>query len=134
MLSRFVVLISIGILVLDGAVAYGQNYPNKPIRVVTSEYGGGSDFVARLIAQELTASLGQQVIVDNRGGSAVILVRIVANAPPDGYTLLIFGSTLWLTPLMRDHVPYDPVKDFAPITLAVNSPSVLVVHASVPAN
>jgi tripartite-type tricarboxylate transporter receptor subunit TctC len=102
--------------------------------VVTSEYGSGSDFVARLIAQELTTRWEKQLIVDNRGGSALILAGIMSKAPPDGYTLLVFGSTFWLTPLMRDHSTYDPVKDFAPITLVVNSPSILVIHASVPAN
>ena len=133
-LPRFVAtIVAIGIMVLSAGIVFGQNYPDKPIRVVTSAYGSGSDFVARLIAEELSTSLGKQLIVDNRGGSAVILAGIVAKAPPDGYTLLVFGSTFWLTPLMRDNPAYDPVRDFSPITLVVNSPSILVVHASVPA-
>ena len=134
-LPRFVTSIfSLAAMALSTGGVFGQNYPDKPIRVVTSEYGSGSDFVARLIAQELTASFDKQVIVDNRGGSAVIHAGIVAKAPPDGYTLLVFGSTFWLTPLLRTNATYDPVRDFSPITLVVNSPAVLVVHASVPAN
>ena len=87
--------------------------------------------VARLIALGLTPNLGQQVIVENRGGSAVIPAQIVAHASPDGYTLLLFGSTIWLLPLLES-VPYDPARDFAPITLAVSSPNIVVVYPSLP--
>ncbi|OGA44925.1 MAG: hypothetical protein A3F74_25720 [Betaproteobacteria bacterium RIFCSPLOWO2_12_FULL_62_58] len=107
----------------------GQAYPNKVIRIVTSAPGGGSDILSRLIAPGLTESLGQQVIVDNRGS---IAPEIVAKAPPDGYTLLVSGSPLWVLPLLRANTPWDAVKDFAPITLAVSSPSILVVHPSLP--
>ncbi len=110
----------------------GQAYPDKPIRIVTSDSGGGSDIVARVIAQAVSAPLGQQVVVDNRGGG-VIAGEIVSRAQPDGYTLIYYGSTLWILPLMRKSVPYDTVKDFAPITLAVSSPNILVVHPSVAA-
>ncbi len=102
--------------------------PNRVVRIVTPATGGGSDVLARMIAPALTASLGQQVIVDNRGS---IANEIVAKAAPDGYTILIDGSPLWLTPLFR-RTPWDPLKDFAPLTLAVSSPSMLVVHPSVP--
>ncbi len=107
-------------------------YPSKPIRVVTSDAGGGSDVIVRVIAQAVTAPLGQQVVIDNRGGG-VIAGEIVSRAQPDGYTLIYYGSTLWILPLMRKSVPYDTVRDFAPITLAVSSPNVLVVHPSVAA-
>ena len=107
----------------------GHAYPNKIIRIVTSAPGGGSDVLSRLIAPGLTESLGQQVIVDNRGS---IAPEIVAKAPPDGYTLLVSGSPLWVLPLLRANTPWDAVKDFAPITLAVSSPSILVVHPSLP--
>ncbi len=112
----------------SGHVA-GQGYPNKPIRVVTAEVGGGSDFVARLIAVPLTANIGQQVIVDDRGGNAG---EIVARAAPDGYTLLVFSSAIWTLPFMRKNMPYDAVRDFAPITIASSAPNVLVVHPALP--
>src|ERR1041385_6656610 len=90
-----------------------QNFPVKPVRIVTSESGGGSDQVAREIARGLTGALGQQVIVDNRGRSSE---EVAARALPDGYTLLVFSSSLWLVPLLRPTVSYDVMKDFAPIT------------------
>jgi tripartite-type tricarboxylate transporter receptor subunit TctC len=104
-------------------------FPNRIIRIVTPATGGGSDVLARMIAPAMTESLGQQVIVDNRGS---IANEIVAKSPPDGYTILIDGSPLWLTSLFRQ-TPWDALKDFAPMTLAVSSPSMLVVHPSVPA-
>lgn len=113
-------------------IAAEQNYPTKPIRIVTAEVGGSQDVAARILAQGLTGPLGQQVIVDNRA-SGVIPGEIVAKARADGYTLLLYAGTFWLQPFVRKHVPYDPVKDFSPITLVVVSPSVLVVHPSVPA-
>ena len=112
--------------------ASGQAYPTKVVRIVTSEPGAGADFAARMIAQGLTASFGQQVIVENRGGAnGVIAGELVARAPPDGHTLLLFSSSFWTLPLMQK-VPYDPVRDFAPITLALSSPNILVVHPSLP--
>jgi tripartite-type tricarboxylate transporter receptor subunit TctC len=111
--------------------AWAQNYPVKPVRVVTSAPGGGSDVVSRMLAQSLSISLGQQVVVENRGGG-VIAGEIVANSPPDGYTLLYYGSALWLLPLMRKGVPYEPVRDFAPISWISRQPNVLVVHPALP--
>ncbi|MBI4189464.1 MAG: tripartite tricarboxylate transporter substrate binding protein [Betaproteobacteria bacterium] len=126
---RFAVwMFSVGMMVLGAGVVSGQEFPNKPIRMVTSPPGGGADFASRLIAQGLSGPLGQQVIVDNRGG--IIPMEIVSKAPPDGYTLLLSAS-LWLTPLLQN-TPYDPVRDFSPITLVGNSPNVLVVHPSLP--
>ena len=113
----------------------GPTYPNKPIRIVAPEAGGGTDFAARLIAQGLSSSLGQQVIVDNRGGAGgAIAIGIVAKAPADGYTLLCFATNFWLLPFLQDNVSYDPVRDFLPVTLAVTSPNILVVHPSVAAD
>jgi tripartite-type tricarboxylate transporter receptor subunit TctC len=113
------------------AAAHAQQYPSKTIRIVASEAGGSGDFVSRLIAQGLTGTFGQQVIVDNRGGG-VVAGDVVAKAPPDGYTVLLYGNTLWLLPLMRKLVPYDPQRDFAPVTLASRAVNVLVVHPSLP--
>ena len=113
--------------------AYGQQtYPARPIRIVASAAGGGSDFVTRTIAQKLALQVGQPVIVDNRGGGS-IPGQIVSRAAADGYTLLYYGSTLWISPLMRDDVPYNVQRDFAPITLAVSSANIMVVNPSVPA-
>jgi len=119
-------------LPMPGAhAASAQNFPTKPIRIVTSEIGGGLDFVARLVAQGLTGSLGHQVIIDNRP-SGVFTGSIVSKASPDGYTLLFNGSSFWLLPFLQNHVPYDPVRDFAPITLATSSPLMLVVYPGLP--
>jgi tripartite-type tricarboxylate transporter receptor subunit TctC len=131
---RFVVwAFPVGIMTLSAIQACGQDYPNKPIRLIVSGIAGSSNFAARLIAQGLSGALGQQVVVDGREGG-VIAAEIAARAQPDGYTLHLNGSALWLLPFMRSKVPYDPVRDFAPVTLAVSTPNVLVVHPSVPAN
>ena len=128
-----VAILSTATLVFCAGTASGQNYPSKPIRMLTAEAGGGADFVARVIARELTANLGEQVIVDNRGGAGGIIAgEIVARAAPDGYTLLFYGPAIWLLPFLRNHVPYDPVRDFSPITMAVTTPNILVVHPSLP--
>jgi tripartite-type tricarboxylate transporter receptor subunit TctC len=119
----------LGLAVLCATPAFPQSYPAKPIRIVTSPAGGGNDFPARLIARALAGPLGQQVVVDNR--PTILLADIVAKSPADGYTLLVTGSTHWITPLL-EKTSYDPIKDFAPITLVDRSPSVLVVHPSMP--
>ena len=115
-----------------GAAGIGsaQSYPTKPIRMITTEAGSALDLTARIVAQGLAASLGYQVIVDNR---PVATFELVAHAPADGYTLLNGGSTMWVLPFMRK-TGYDPVKDFAPITQTVSSPNILVVHPSIAAN
>jgi len=130
-LRFFTCVLAAGLMVLGADTAPGQAYPAKPVRIVTAPIGGGNDFVARVISQGLSGSLGQQLVVDNR--PAAIVGEVVANAPPDGYTLLVIGSVLWLTPLLQDNAPYDPVKDFAPISIPGRSINILVVHPSVPA-
>lgn len=101
------------------------------MRIVTSGVGGAGDVAARIIGQGITPALGQQVIIDNRA-SGTTPVETVVRMPADGYTLLLYGSTVWLGPLLRPNVPYDPLKDFVPLTLAVTSPNVLLVHPSLP--
>ncbi len=123
-------MFAVGLMVLDAGVVSGQNYPDKPVRIVSAEVGGGTDFVARLIAQGLTGSLGKQVIVDNRP-SGVIPGQTASKASPDGYTLLISGSILWIGPLIQN-APYAPMSNFSPITLVGSSPNILVVHPSLP--
>jgi tripartite-type tricarboxylate transporter receptor subunit TctC len=117
---------------LTAGVASAQSYPVKPIRVVTAEPGGGNDLAARTIGQTVAPRLGQPWVVDNRGGAGgLIAFEIVARAPADGYTLLVYAGNLWTIPLLRKNVRYE-VKDFAPITWAARSPSTIVVHPSVP--
>src|SRR5512144_1634206 len=113
------------LMVLYACAVCAQGYPVKPMRIVTAEPGGGHDLAARLIAQGITPALGPQVIVENRSG-AIFAGDIVGKAAPDGYTLLAFGSSLWLLPFMKSSVPYDAVRDFAPVILATNA-SILVV-------
>jgi tripartite-type tricarboxylate transporter receptor subunit TctC len=122
---------AIGSAICCAGVSYGQNYPTKPLRMLTAELGGGSDLAARLISQGLSETIGQQVIVDNRVGG-IIIADIAAKAPPDGYTLFTYSSTLWLIPFMRTQTPYDPVRDFSPVTLVGSSPMILVTHPAVP--
>jgi tripartite-type tricarboxylate transporter receptor subunit TctC len=120
------------LLILCSGSVSGQTYPSKPIRIITIGVGGGLDNAARLIAQELSVSLGS-VIVENRGGAGgAISIETAAKAAPDGYTLLVQGSSLWFLPFMRDTATWDPVKDFTPITLVGSAPNILVVHPSLP--
>lgn len=119
-------------LLLATVSALAQVFPAKPIRIVAGGIGGGSDFTARMIAQGLSAAWGQQVVVDNRP-SGFVPGEIVARALADGYTLLVSGSSLWISPLLQDGVPFDAVRDFAAVTLAATSPSVLTVHPAVAA-
>jgi tripartite-type tricarboxylate transporter receptor subunit TctC len=125
--QRFAAMVLVGACV-PGAVA-AQIYPAKPIRMVTVQPGSANDFVARLLAQELRPALGQPVIVDNRG---TLAAEVVARAPADGYTLMLYGSAVWLSPFIRNNVPYDPVRDFAAISLVAASPNIVVVHPSLP--
>lgn len=124
-------LLFLAVIAVGAEGLSAQNYPVKPIRMVTSDPGGGLDFMARLIAPGLTANLGQPVIIENRGAAGgAIAGETVAKAPPDGYSLIFYGPPLWLLPLMRSNVPYDLLRDFLPITLAVRSPNLVVVHPS----
>ena len=107
--------------------ACAQQYPSKPVRLLASGVGGAGDFTARTVAHGLTARLNQQVIVDNRPGG-LVPGEIVAKAQPDGHTLMLVGVVIWLSPFMRESMPFDPLRDFAPVTLAATVPNVLVVH------
>ncbi len=124
--------------VIAGAAAYAQTppaYPVKTVRMVIGfPPGGGTDIIGRIVAQKLGESLGQQVIVDNRGGaSGQLAAELVARAPPDGYTIMMAHiAALSILPSLVAKLPYDPLKDFAPVTLAAIGPNLLVVHPSVP--
>jgi tripartite-type tricarboxylate transporter receptor subunit TctC len=115
--------------------ASAQAYPAKPIRVLVGfAAGGGTDTAARMVANELSKSLGQPVIVENRSGSGgTIATESVAKAPPDGHTLLMMAAADSIQPAMRQKLPYELPKDFSPISLVVSGAFVLVVHPSVPA-
>jgi tripartite-type tricarboxylate transporter receptor subunit TctC len=113
-------------------VAAADTFPTKPLRIIAPEAGGNGDTVARLIANGLSRSLGQNVVVENRGGNAVIGGQVLAGSQPDGYTLLA-GSTVWILPLIQKNVPFDPLRDFAPVTLATRTPMVLAVNPASPA-
>ncbi len=123
-------IISVAWIGCGAGAASGQAYPVKPVRIVVTGVGSGGDFAARLIAQGISGSLGQQIIVDNRG-SGNMPAEIVSKAAPDGYTLCLSAAPLWIGPFLRK-ASYDPVKDFSPVTLAVTSPNILVVHPSLP--
>ena len=129
-IMRFVLgTLSVGLTVTNASVIFGQDYPNKPIRFVASGIGGGSDFTARLIGQGISANLGQSIIIENRSG--ITQGEILAKAPPDGYTLLIAGGGVWISPLLQK-TGYDPLRDFAPIVVTDTAPNIMVVHPSMP--
>jgi tripartite-type tricarboxylate transporter receptor subunit TctC len=116
-------------------LATAQGYPNKTIRMVAPfPPGGTTDILARIAAQKLTEALAQQVIVDNRpGAGGNIGTELVAKSPPDGYTLVTApGSTLTIHPSLYAKLPFDPLRDFAPITMLAAVPNLLVVHPSLP--
>jgi tripartite-type tricarboxylate transporter receptor subunit TctC len=114
--------------------AWSQEYPVKPVRVVVPfPPGGGSDTIARLVAQKLAVALGQPVVPDNRAGaSGNIAAEIVAKSPADGYTLLFGNSSLSISPAVFRKLNYDPVKDLTPISMASSYPFALAVHPSLP--
>lgn len=111
-----------------------QEYPAKPVRVVVGfPAGGGSDLIARLVAQKLSGALGQPAVVENRpGASANIAGELVAKSAPDGYTLLFGNSSLSISPAVFRKLNYDPVKDLVPISMASSYPFTLAVHPSLP--
>ena len=122
-------LMSVTIMILCAAAGRAQDhYPSRIVRIVTAAPGSNNDWGARLLGDEISPSLGHRVIVENRGGLAA---EVVAKAQPDGYTVLFYGPAAWTLQLFRG-VGYDPVRDLAPVTLAMSSPIVLVVHPSLP--
>ena len=128
--SRFAIgLFSTGVAILASGVTFGQNFPIKPIRIITGAAGGGSDFTARVAAQGLTGGLGQPVVVENR--TVLLATEAVAKATPDGYTLVVNGNSLWILPMMQK-TGYDAAKDFSPISQLVREYTVLAVQASLP--
>ena len=127
----------LGCLLLAVTAAQAQTYPTKAVRLVVPFAAGGStDIIGRTVAQKLNELWGQPVVVDNRpGGSTVIGTDVVSKSPPDGYTLLVTPAPFTIVPsLATTKLPYDPAKDFEPITLINTTPLVVVVNPGVPAN
>ncbi|OGA47143.1 MAG: hypothetical protein A3F74_27740 [Betaproteobacteria bacterium RIFCSPLOWO2_12_FULL_62_58] len=124
------------ILVLFNRPVYAQSYPTKPIRlIVPSPPGGAVDILSRIVGEKLAPAVGQQIVVDNRAGAnGTIGTEICAKAPPDGYTLVMgYVGPIAVNISLYRKLPYDPVKDLAPVTLVAQAPQVLVAHPSLPA-
>lgn len=136
----FVALAGASLLALWGSVVMAAEagaYPTRPVRfIVAQAAGGNADFVARMVAGELAKKLGQQFVVDNRsgGGGGVLAADMVAKANPDGYTMLLVGSSFGVNPSIYKKLPYDSERDLAPITLASTATQILVVNPSLPVN
>jgi len=129
MWSRLLAVVAAtGALGLSAGATAQDGYPSKVVRIVTAAPGSNNDWGARLLGDEISPSLGHRVIVENRGGLAA---EVVAKAPPDGYTVLFYGPAAWTLQLFRS-TGFDPVQDFAPVTLVMSWPIVLVVHPSLP--
>jgi len=123
-----VMAINLAAAVLAAPALAQDAYPSRVVRIVTAAPGSNNDWGARLLGDEISPALGHRVLVENRGGLAA---EVVAKSPPDGYTVLFYGPAAWTLQLFRT-VGYDPVRDLAPVTLALSSPIVLVVHPSLP--
>jgi tripartite-type tricarboxylate transporter receptor subunit TctC len=119
----------VAVMVLGSGVAFAQDYPAKLIRIITSPPGGSNDFAARLILKGLTEKVGWQVVIDNR--PTILSPEVASRAAPDGYSLLVAGGT-FVTGYLVEKMSYEPLRDFAPITLTHRQPNILVVHPSLP--
>jgi tripartite-type tricarboxylate transporter receptor subunit TctC len=129
-------LLAASVAATFSVTALAEDYPSRPIMlVVPYPPGGGNDVIARIVAGKMSAALGQQIVVENRGGAGgTIATRQVARAAPDGYTLLVATSSLAINPSIYPDIGYDPRKDFSPIGLMATSQNVLLVHPSVAAS
>ena len=129
---RCVLSIVLALAPITSSIA--QTFPSKPVRFIAPfAAGGGSDLIARKLAQALTGALGQPVVVDNRtGGSGVVGTDIVAKSAPDGHTIMMTTPTFTVNPSLMAKIPYDNIRDFAPITLIATAPHLLAVHPSLP--
>jgi tripartite-type tricarboxylate transporter receptor subunit TctC len=127
---------AICVLLAAALAAQARAFPDKPVRLVVPYSAGGStDLISRALGQKLSEMWGQPVVIDNRpGGSTIIATNIVSKSAPDGYTLLVTTTSFTIVPSLTDKLPYDPAKDFEPITLINTTPLVLVVNPGVPAN
>ena len=129
-MPRLMVRILPAVMMFLGGAVFAQDFPARLIRIVTSPPGGGNDFTARLIMKGLTERVGWQVVIDNR--ATILAAEVTARAAPDGYTLLVAGGTFISGPLF-EKLSYEPLRDFAAISITHRQPNILVVHPSVPA-
>src|SRR5215210_5671322 len=122
------------VMLLAVHALWAQEYPVRPIRIVVpSSPGGGTDILARPIAAKLTERWGQQVIVDNRPGAGQMIgISLVAKSPPDGYTIVMASTPLAINTVLYKKVPYDPIRDLAPVTQIAAMPNLLVTHPTLP--
>ena len=132
---RDFIILSIAATTMVPAAHTADTYPSRPIRlIVPYPPGGGTDIVGRVVCEKLGASLGQPIVVDNRGGAGGVLgTEIVAKAAPDGYTLLLVPTSHVINPSIYAKLPYDTAKDFAPITMVASVPILMAVNPRVPA-
>jgi len=121
---------------LAGEAAAQADYPARPVRIIVpSPPSGGTDIIGRVLAQHFSKALGQQFVVENKPGAGnMIGIEAAARSAPDGYTLLMVASTLVLNSVLYKQVPYDPVRNFSPVTLAATAPNILVVDPKLPIN
>jgi len=134
LLARFIVLAAVSIL-FAGGIARADTYPSKPVRfIVPFAPAGPTDVFARLLAQKMSAKLGQQFYIENQAGAGGNLgMGNAARATPDGYSIVFVSTSFIVNPSLFAKIPYDPYKDFAPVTLAAISPNLLSIHPSIPA-
>lgn len=135
-LFRFGLLLFVCLGLAAGSTSSGQTYPSKPVRLIASgSAGGGADVLARPIAHKLSEAFGQQVVVDNRGGAGgVLAAQAVLAAVPDGYTMFFANAiNMSIAPAVRPKLPFDPRRDFSPVTKVATTPLMIAVHPSLPA-
>src|SRR5689334_15705713 len=129
--------VAVAMFLAAADAARAQDYPTRPVTlVVPYAAGGGNDVMARIVAEKMSKSLGQQIVIENKGGAGgSIATRQIARAAPDGYTLGLGGTgTLAIDPTLYPNVGYDPRRDFAPVGLIATSPLIVLVNHSVPAH
>ncbi len=134
-LLRALGLACLGLVLAQGFVRAQEAYPARPIRfILPFPPGGGTDILGRIISERLSASLGQPVVIENRGGAGGnVGAEAAAKSAPDGYTIVLVAPSLAISPSLYSKLNYDPVKDFAPVSLVATVPNVMITHPSVPA-
>jgi tripartite-type tricarboxylate transporter receptor subunit TctC len=136
-MKRSLVMLGLLVLLPEFGIALAESYPVRPIRLIAAQSAGSSlDTITRIVVPKMSEMLGQQLVIDNRGGAAGIIgIELAAHAIPDGYTLLVGApSSMIVSRFTYRKLPFDPLKDFDPISLTVNADGLMVVHPSVPVN